>query len=212
MKAEIKFYEINEEQARYAQSLWSFRDYVMGSKTEDYKKAVTAAYESAEQVPQEYREKALYYADMYARKYAENINARIRNDLTCPSVMICGPARFPTQKKEKQNARAGRLFEELEQIEKYLDRIEGLKHYQPRTENQGTDNGKNYDNAFFKVVQNEQENRLQLFFDGKPSEEIRTALKGNGYKWSPRNVCWQRQLTVNARISIQYIIRACESA
>lgn len=42
-----------------------------------------------------------------------------------------------------------------------------------------------------KVVDNVEDNRLQLFFDGKPSEEIRTKLKRSGFRWSRYNGCWQ---------------------
>lgn len=45
---------------------------------------------------------------------------------------------------------------------------------------------------------NETENRLQLFFDEKPPEEQRQALKAGGFRWSPRQGAWQRQLTRNA--------------
>lgn len=41
--------------------------------------------------------------------------------------------------------------------------------------------------------------RLQLVFDGKPEEETRSMLKHAGFRWSPRNGAWQRQLTDNAR-------------
>jgi len=41
---------------------------------------------------------------------------------------------------------------------------------------------------------NKDDNRVQLFFDGKPDEDIRTILKRNGFRWSPYNGCWQRQL------------------
>ena len=51
---------------------------------------------------------------------------------------------------------------------------------------------------------NADENRLQLFFDGKPSDEIRDALKKEGFRWSPRFGAWQRQLTPNAYIAVKY--------
>jgi len=41
-------------------------------------------------------------------------------------------------------------------------------------------------------------NRLQLFFDQKPPEQQRAALKANGFKWAPSQDAWQRQLTDNA--------------
>ena len=43
------------------------------------------------------------------------------------------------------------------------------------------------------------ENRLRIHFDGKPSAQTRTSLKICGFRWSPRNVAWQRQLTEAAR-------------
>ncbi len=41
-------------------------------------------------------------------------------------------------------------------------------------------------------------NRLQLFFDQRPSESQRANLKANGFKWAPSQDAWQRQLTDNA--------------
>jgi hypothetical protein len=35
------------------------------------------------------------------------------------------------------------------------------------------------------------DNRLRLFFDGKPSEAIRSTLKSNGFRWTPSLGCWQ---------------------
>lgn len=49
-----------------------------------------------------------------------------------------------------------------------------------------------------RVVKNTDENRLQLFFDGKPNAEMITKLKGAAFRWSPRNKAWQRVLTDNA--------------
>ena len=45
---------------------------------------------------------------------------------------------------------------------------------------------------------NEGENRLQLFFDEKPGDEQRQALKHGGFRWSPSQGAWQRQLNRNA--------------
>lgn len=49
-----------------------------------------------------------------------------------------------------------------------------------------------------KVVINTGINRLQILFNEKPDEETRTALKVNGFRWSPKESAWQRQYTDNA--------------
>lgn len=49
-----------------------------------------------------------------------------------------------------------------------------------------------------RLVENTEANRVQLFFTGKPSEEIRKQLKGNGFRWSPSEGAWQRHLTPQA--------------
>lgn len=43
-----------------------------------------------------------------------------------------------------------------------------------------------------------EEERIRLHFDEIPSEELRTQLKHNAFKWSRMNQAWQRQLTGNA--------------
>ena len=50
---------------------------------------------------------------------------------------------------------------------------------------------KEYEVNGVKVVDNVEDNRLQLFFDGKPSDEIRADLKSKGFRWSRYNGCWQ---------------------
>lgn len=46
----------------------------------------------------------------------------------------------------------------------------------------------------FKLVQNTEANRVQIIFPGKPSAEIRQVCKSNGFRWSPSEGAWQRQL------------------
>lgn len=48
-----------------------------------------------------------------------------------------------------------------------------------------------------RMEENHEAARVQLFFDGKPDEEIRARLKANGFRWSPRFGAWQRQNTPN---------------
>lgn len=49
-----------------------------------------------------------------------------------------------------------------------------------------------------RVEANEDDNRLQIFFDEIPSEEVRKELKGRGFKWARSVGAWQRQLSDNA--------------
>ena len=48
------------------------------------------------------------------------------------------------------------------------------------------------------VEMNREDNRLQIFFEEKPDEKTREALKENGFRWSPKAGAWQRQLNDNA--------------
>ena len=62
------------------------------------------------------------------------------------------------------------------------------------------------ENQFFKIVENAEAMRLQLFFEGKPEPEVREVLKSNGFRWAPSQSAWQRQLTNNARYALERVI------
>ena len=49
-----------------------------------------------------------------------------------------------------------------------------------------------------KAVANQEYNRLQLFFDEKPSLEQRGLLRREGFRWADSAKAWQRQLNWNA--------------
>lgn len=55
------------------------------------------------------------------------------------------------------------------------------------------------------IVENADENRLQLLFDGKPSAEVRDLLKSRGFRWAPSQKAWQRQLNNNARAAVRQL-------
>lgn len=65
------------------------------------------------------------------------------------------------------------------------------------------------DSIFFdggKIIQNAEQNRLQIMFDGIPSPQLRQSLKSYGFRWSPSNSAWQRQLTENALYDAKKIL------
>lgn len=54
-----------------------------------------------------------------------------------------------------------------------------------------------------KVVICNSDERIRIYFDEKPNSETRSMLKGNAFKWSPKNNAWQRQLTPNAKYALK---------
>lgn len=276
--------------------MMSFRDYKENSATDEYRASVDHAAEVAEKqkrkVSPYYHTKIDALLDRYARKLAEWTNAYNRNRASCPSVMVCGPANFPTRKKQKQNDREDTLWKEYEDIKGIIDKIKSvgtgaidladpharellqerldslkgqleldkklnaywrkhktfkgcsdisedfaekftketadimercawmskpfpdyelasirdkIKRTQARLdqlntmqekENDQDGNTETFDGG--EIFRNYEQNRLQIIFNEKPDEETRQNLKSHGFRWSPRNSAWQRQLTANA--------------
>jgi hypothetical protein len=57
-----------------------------------------------------------------------------------------------------------------------------------------------------RVVENTEDNRIQIIFDGKPPEATRALLKSNGFRWSPMAGAWQRQLNNNGIHAARYVL------
>lgn len=85
-------------------------------------------------------------------------------------------------------------------------RIAQLERLKNGAETAETEQAGKYATDLFKVVENAEIMRLQLFFDGKPDADVRAVLKKNGFRWSPSNEAWQRQLTDNAKYAVERII------
>lgn len=101
---------------------------------------------------------------------------------------FCGRVGYPPYMLQNNNAN--------------IHRVEGrLKQLKAAKERGSHEEG----NRYFRVVENTEIMRLQIFFDEKPVQDIRSILKKNGFKWSSKNGCWQRQLTDNARYSLERI-------
>ena len=89
---------------------------------------------------------------------------------------------------------------EIHRIEGRLKKLRAAK----------TEGNTESENEYFRIVENTEIMRLQLFFDGKPEAEVRDILKKNGFRWSRKNNCWQRQLTDNARYSLERVKKELE--
>ena len=56
------------------------------------------------------------------------------------------------------------------------------------------------------IKENIDDMRIQIFFEEKPTAEVRKLLKSRAFKWSPNNSCWQRLITNDARYALKDII------
>ena len=105
----------------------------------------------------------------------------------------CGRIGYPAYLLSNNNANIRRLEERIKSLQ--------------ATKSKGTQES---ENQFFKVVENTENMRLQLFFEGKPEPEVREVLKSNGFKWAPSQGAWQRQLTTNAKYALKSVIKKLE--
>lgn len=92
-------------------------------------------------------------------------------------------------------------------IKRTKNRLEKLKTEKSRESSESEISG-----LGFAVKENVEDMRLQLFFADKPEPEVRDRLKHRGFKWSPRNGCWQRQLNDNARYALRQLIEELKAA
>jgi|TARA_R100000501_G_C2622926_1_gene116101 hypothetical protein len=75
----------------------------------------------------------------------------------------------------------GQNIRRLKQRIQYLERIRKIEEKEEEI-----------NEVKIKICQ--EDNRVKLYFPGIPSEEIRTKLKRNGFRWSRYNGCWQAYL------------------
>ena len=299
--APVKYYDISEETARRAWYAVHMGDYKKDSATNEYRASVDNAAEIAaaqkRKVSQFYHDKIDRLLDRYAYRLAKWYNDYNRNEASCPSWFISGPAKYPVRKHEKKMNRERSLWAEYDEIKALVDKIKSVgtgpidladpharemlqerldslqkelerdkvlnaywrKHktfigcpelsasyaekltaeinemlnrcawitkpfpdYEltslrdkiKRTEERlaeldrreaAQESGDTSNQKFEggEIIRNTILDRLQIIFDSIPDEETRTALKQNGFRWSPKNKAWQRQLTNNAEYALQ---------
>jgi hypothetical protein len=124
-----KYYFIDEEKARLANDMNSFRKYENGSATKSYMRAVDEAHTNAQKVIGMYpklHKQIMRLLDQYAVQLANYQNQKYEIECRCPSVMISGPGNFPAGKKEKQNIARAKHCKKYDQIKGILQKIENL--------------------------------------------------------------------------------------
>lgn len=293
-----KMYKINEQTAERAWYAVHMGDYKKNSATNEYNSNVAAVQKLAEaqkkKVSEFYHDKIDALMDKYARRLAKWYDDYNRNQASCPSWFIAGPANYPVRKHERQMSRERSLWAEYDEIKGIKDRIKAvgtgavdladphakemlteriekltatlekskainayyrkhktligspdlspekaetmtkeiaktiercpwisqpvpayeltslrdkIKRTRERLEElekrQNAEPQEDEQHEGFTVVRNTELDRLQILFDEIPEAETRAALKNNGFRWSPKNKAWQRQLTPNAERALK---------
>ena len=123
------YHEINETAARRAREANSYRGYVPGSATAEYRAEIDEAAGIAEGqksiVDPIHHERIDRLFALYCRKLAEHMNKGFEIEARVPSILVAGGSNFPVQKKEKQNAARSKHRAEYEEIKGILDKIRG---------------------------------------------------------------------------------------
>ena len=101
------------------------------------------------------------------------LSERNARDILTPD--FCGRIGFPSYQLTNNNA-------EIRRLEGRLRKVKIAKETAP--EETETESG-------IRVEKVPSENRIRLFFPYKPDEEVRSMLKRNGFRWSPRLKAWQ---------------------
>ncbi|PQF44927.1 hypothetical protein [Enterococcus faecium] len=212
-------YEIPREVGEHYESLVSFnRSYDFNKEIREF---VISFVEQFSEFLTPENEQQLNERLVNYNKLVVELKTNILQATTIPSVMICGPANYPTRKKQKEEERIYQLESELyskngkharyiENTRKMFDpvlidqKIEIDKKRKEKAEEKGWKD-------FYKELNHEElagygfdveNNRLYLVTHGKPSDDVRALLKKAALRWSPRNKRWQRILTVNAINSV----------
>lgn len=111
-----------------------------------------------------------------------------------------GTRGFESFSLTNNNAEIRRLAGRIEQVKAKLARAEAVEsgEAENRTRTVGD----------IEIIENAAEDRLQILFPGKPDGETRSTLKRHGFRWSPSQGAWQRQLTNAARYAAERVL-AC---
>jgi len=137
--------------------------------------------------------------DYYHKIYIEWLNKKSR----CMSTMITGSANFPVRSNQKKLDSEHKALELLcnysiiGEIRKRINRIKKKEIIQDRVESGDFSIHIIDQKPGIKIVNNTALERVQIFFDEKPDEDMRNKLKQHAFWWTPSLGTWQRKNTSN---------------
>ena len=90
-----------------------------------------------------------------------------------------------------------------------IKRVEArIKELEAKEQNRQSEPEKEFSFNGGIVIMNYEADRIQIKHDTKPGQDVITLMKKNGFKWSPFNKVWQRQLTANAIYSTKQLLKS----
>lgn len=126
------------------------------------------------------------------------------------SPMITGPARFPVARNRKALDAERRKVEAFQSWRERARRaaIKAVEAAGVQAPEADTRPPETLAIGDVEIVTNYELGRIQIVFPGKPGSDTIAALKGAGWKWSPRNEAWQRMITPASLRSAKQIVGA----
>ena len=105
-----------------------------------------------------------------------------------------------------QTADIRRNKQRLEELEKRQQKLEERKVAESNSESVSNANIGRVDFDGGYIYENPELDRIQIIYDGKPERDVIDKLKHNGFRWSPSNKAWQRQLNRNGRMAVNRVL------
>jgi hypothetical protein len=125
--------------------------------------------------------------------------------------MVTGPANFPVARNQKANAAEQKRGEEFYMFAhrpvSWLERYHRSAEKAALSAESATVDHRAIEFLGVRLVQNTTLDRIQLLFDGKPDPDTIRELRGEAFRWSPREGAWQRKNTNNGVQAAYRILR-----
>lgn len=153
---------------------------------------------------------AVAQSERYRENYIKRLSAVWSSRSRMMSTMIAGPANFPVRRQEKVWASFEKKSKEFyawqdRALSAAIKAIKAVGYAAPPKPEGAKTGTEEVQVGDILIVVNHDIERVQIVFDGKPSAEIISELKGAAWNWSPRNSAWQRKITNNAIYSAKGI-------